>query len=284
MGEFATAQVEPRGSLAPNAPRRMLLSVSLSGGQDAVLERRLLLLRFLQHANPLRDEFHMMIDDHDQLWTELVRRVCAAVLLQRRRANQPEQLAKIVLLQTKSWNLPAHERKGHPMNLRVALIKHYLSVLLPDDAPYGLILTCDSRDLYLQSNPFDAFERYNIRSFDSVRGDMSAPFHGVFAAGETWDLTTQGLNQKWVGDIVGPRARDAIHLIHDDALNASVPRTLPSGRALPVLNSGVYGGTFQAMRDFHHLYFSVLSCGANIVILCAILCASSNSGCASSGV
>ena len=121
------------------------------------------------------------------------------------------------------------------------------------DAPAPLprfVVITDSRDAVFMGNIFEALYERNVDGRSAHRRSPTVPPHSpvndsssavvgtLFTVAEAMPLSRQGMNLMWLRRLIGANATAVL-----------ANRTL-AGAPLPVICSGLYGGTFAAILDY----------------------------------
>ena len=133
---------------------------------------------------------------------------------------------RVIVHNVANWDTP---RAGHPFVDRLWVFRAWIESAWKD---YHFILHVDTRDTIFFGNPFAFLHR--------VR------FEGLFSVTEVHEFQNQGINRMWVET----HYEDKIHTV--PFFNNYTLRVNSSGptEPIPVLCSGLYGGTSLAVADY----------------------------------
>lgn len=227
---------------------------------------------FLLVANPATDEFHILTNYYQPQWAdfleqlrqqEAARRKQLRAALGRSRIDKNDVAApdgvfaaRTVVQDSDSWAMQWDNWPSEPpLSGRVWKYRHLTSVVMADetDETVDMMIFSDARDVIYQINPFDDVNKLDLNR--DMAPSRPASFRGVFAAAEDnshqCNILRRDGTPHWEKHCVSSPVVERV------MMNS---RMLPDRNLVPIVCSGFFGGSMEAIRDFIELGLRTLHC------------------------
>ncbi len=272
-------------SVAPEKRRRILVLSCLRRNENPRMApkeyRRPLdfyqdsIQSFLTVARPSTDELHILTNYYIPEWNswlehlrnkESIRREDLRAALRRSQINEHDDAAehdgkfaaRVVVQDSDSWQMKWDNWATEPpLSGRVWKIRHLVQEVMADehDGTVSMMIFADARDVFYVTNPFDTIVALDLNRDRPRARRPDGLLRGVFSAAEDnshqCNLARDDGTPRWEQTIISSDGVNRVLL--DD-------RVLPDGQLLPIICSGYYGGSFEAMQDFAELNLRTLQC------------------------